>query len=84
MELYIVNFYDNEEEGNFDHNELYCTRKAAEHRYYTLINKLNCYSWASIWTTKCVFGRVKYDDRIANCPSCKGEGGYCSCNYCDF
>lgn len=76
MELYIVNFYDNNESGNVEHNELYTTFKAAKRRYNSLKKNLNCYSWVNMWNTKIVFGRVKYSRCLYTYNSCDGKDSY--------
>ena len=84
MELYIVNFYDANESGNVEHNELYTTQASAEIRYSTLERKLNCYSWVCLYEAIVSFGRVKCGDRIDSCTSCKGDDDYYHGDDSDF
>ena len=84
MKLYIVQFYDANESGNVEHNELYTTLKSARRRYASLAAKLNCYSWVSLYKTVSVFGRVRCGCVLDMCRSCKGNDDYYHGNDSDF
>lgn len=84
MELYIVQFYDANESGNVEHNELYTSLAAAERRYNALVNKLNCYSWVSLFETVTKFGRVRCGDCVYSCSSCNGKDSYYHGDDSDF
>lgn len=84
MALYIVNFYDHNECGNVEHDEMYSTRKAAQRRYNKLANNLDCYSWVKLWSTYNTFGRIRYDRCIEKCDSCNGNGDYYHGDESDF
>lgn len=74
--LYFVTFYDNNESGNVEHNEIYTTYGTAKRRYNGLANKLNCYSWVSLYKATSMFGRVRRDILLNCCRSCKGKDNY--------
>jgi len=85
MELpYIVQFYDANESGCVEHNELYTTRKAADRRFSFLKNHLNCYSWVNLWSTRVSFGRILCHECLDECRSCNGADGYYHGNESDF
>ena len=73
MELYLVSFYDNNESGNVEHNEMYTTYAAAERRFNTLKNKLNGYSWVYL-----------FDECLDECRACYGKDGYYHGDDSDF
>ena len=76
MALYIINFYDHNERECEEHDEMYSIRKVAERRFNELKNKLNCYSWVKLWSTYSDRGRIRYDECIDRCDSCKGDDDY--------
>ena len=82
--MYIVNFYDNNESGNVEHNEMYSTRKAAERRFNTLKNNLNGYSWVYLFDTTTSFGRVRQGKCLEQCSACHGKDNYYHGDDCDF
>lgn len=41
MALYIINFYDQNESGNVEHEEMYSVKRVAERRFNFLKNHLN-------------------------------------------
>ena len=84
MELYIISFYDANESGNVEHNEMYTTFAAAERRYNALVNNLNCYSWVYLCETVTKFGRVRCGDIIDSCSSCNGKDNYYHGDNSDF
>lgn len=84
MALYMVNFYDHNESGNVEHNEMYSTLAAAERRYNALANNLNCYSWVYLYETVTQFGRVRMGDCLEECPSCNGKDDYYHGDDSDF
>lgn len=84
MELYIVQFYDERESGNVEHNELYTTEKAAKRRFFSLKKNLNCYSWVYLYKAKTEFGRVRCGDSIDGCSSCDGKDDFYHGNESDF
>lgn len=84
MALYIVNFYDNNESGNVEHNEMYSTRKAAERRYNSLANNLNGYSWVYLFSTVSAFGRIRCGECLKECRSCSGKDNYYHGDDSDF
>lgn len=79
-----MQFYDANESGNVEHNELYTTLTTAKHRYNSLANKLNCYSWVYLWKTKSVFGRIRTDMLLEKCSSCHGRDNYYHGDDSDF
>ena len=84
MKLYIVNFYDENESGNVEHNELYTTYKAAYRRFNSLSNNLNCYSWVNLFESTTKFGRIKCGSCIDGCSSCNGRDNYYHGDDSDF
>ena len=84
MALYIINFYDHNESGNVDHDEMYSTKRAAERRFNFLKNHLNCYSWVKLWGTYTEKGRVRYGDCIEDCRSCNGDNDWYHGDDSDF
>lgn len=84
MQLYIVQFYDANESGNVEHNEVYTSLRAAERRYNALRNKLNGYSWVSLYEGVSEFGRVRCGRCICSCSSCNGKDDYYHGDDSDF
>jgi len=84
MELYLVSFYDNNESGNVEHNEMYTTYAAAERRFNTLKNKLNGYSLVYLFDTIAKFGRVRTNECLDECRACYGKDGYYHGDDSDF
>jgi len=84
MELFIVQFYDENESGNVEHNEVYTSEAAAQKRYNGLSNSMNCYSWVRLWTAKSVFGRLRCDECIGRCDSCNGKDDHYHGDDSDF
>ena len=82
--IFLVNFYDNNESGNVEHNEIYTTRKVAERRFNTLKNNLNGYSWVNLYSTRSDFGRVRAERCIKQCLSCCGKDSYYHGDDSDF
>lgn len=84
MALYIVNFYDHNESGNVEHNELYSTREAAQNRFEELRDHLNGYSWVYLYDTFIKDGRFWLDDCLEECRSCYGDDDYYHGDDSDF
>lgn len=84
MEIYIVQFYDQNESGCVEHNEAYTTLRAAKKRYNTLKKNLNGYSWVYLWNTRSVFGRLRQHDVLYGCPACQGDRNYYHGDDSDF
>ena len=84
MDLFIVQFYDQNESGNVEHHEVYTTEAAAYKRYNGLSNSLNCYSWVQLWTAKSVFGRLRCNELIGKCNSCNGKDDHYHGDDSDF
>lgn len=82
--IYLVQFYDDNESGNVEHNEIYTTRKAAQRRYDNLANNLNGYSWVYLFDTYSTFGRIKSNKCLARCSSCNGKDDYYHGDNSDF
>lgn len=73
MALYIVRFYDHQESGNVEHNEVYTSRRMAEKRVLSLYNKMDGYSWVYLYEGKVQFGRVHCGNCIIEHRSCNGN-----------
>lgn len=73
MTLYIVKFYDHQESGEVEHNEVYTSRRMAEERVFLLSNKMDRYSWVELYEGKIQFERVRCGNRIFSCRSCNGN-----------
>lgn len=84
MELYIVNFYDENESGNVEHNEMYTSYNAASRRYNSLVNNLNSYSWVYLYNTTSKFGRIRMNECLGSCSSCYGKDNYYHGDGSDF
>lgn len=83
-ELYIVNFFDANENSGVQHNEVYTTYAAANRRYTALANNMSCYSWVSLYEGCVKFGRVRYGRQVASCDSCCGKYNYYHGDGSDF
>ena len=84
IELYLVQFYDENEYGNVVHNEIYTTLLTAERRFCSLEKNLNCYSWVYLSECTTYFGRVRGGKTIRECRSCNGEDDYYHGDNTDF
>ena len=73
MELYIVQFYDNQEIArNVEHNEVYTSYKMAKKRVLSLYNKMDRYSWVTLYEGQIQFGRVRCGKCLTDFRSCDG------------
>ena len=82
--VYLVKFYDANQSGNVEHNELYSTLKSAERRFDYLQNHLNCYSWVYLFDTVMSFGRIRQGKCLDGCSSCDGKDNYYHGDDSDF
>jgi hypothetical protein len=73
MAFYIVKFYDHQESGEVEHNEVYTSRRMADKRILSLYNKMDRYSWVTLYEGQVQFERVRCGKCITDIRSC---GGY--------
>lgn len=76
-DIFFVNFYDHNESGNVDHEDIFVSLEAAKNRFDYLASHLNCYSWVKVFDSYIDNGRVMYADLLYECLSCNGDGDWC-------
>lgn len=84
MELFIVQFYDANESGSVEHNEVYTMGNVARNRFDFLKEHLNCYSWVYLYEGIIIDDRVQIGDCIEECRSCEGEDDWYHGDDTDF
>lgn len=73
MALYIVRFYDHQESGNVEHNEVYTSHRMARERVLSLHDTMDGYSWVYLYEGKIQSGRVRCGICLISCSSCNGN-----------
>lgn len=84
MKHYIVQFYDDNESGNVEHNEVYTTDAAARRRFDYLQEHLNGYSWVYLYEGIIINDRLQLGDCIEQCRSCDGDDDWYHGDDTDF
>lgn len=84
MELHIVQFYNANESGNVEHNEVYTKYTTARQRFDYLQEHLNGYSWVYLYEGIISNDRVQLGDCLEECRSCDGDDGWYHGDESDF
>lgn len=84
MKHYIIQFYDANESGNVEHNEVYTSKGAALRRFDFLRDHLNGYSWVYLYDGMIDNGRLRTCDCIEECRSGEGDDDWYHGDDCDF
>ena len=84
MKLYIVQFYDANESGNVEHNEVYTKDTTARCRFDYLQEHLNGYSWVYLYEGIIIDDRLQLGDCIEECRSGEGDDDWYHGDDTDF